>query len=59
MTAEEKLQWLYEHKNELSPLTQILVIGFAETQKGEMKEHDKMFIEEIFPLEKAKAEGGR
>lgn len=50
MTPLEKLDKLYAIKNKLHPLTLVLVVGFTETKKREMKPHDERFIETVYPI---------
>ncbi len=48
ISAEEKLKSLYALKDKLHPLSQILIVGFTETQNGILKIHDKRAVEEIY-----------
>lgn len=48
-TTEEKLKALYEIRDHIHPLVMVLVVGFTETQKGKLLEHDVQFVEEIYP----------
>lgn len=49
LTAMEQLNQLYEIKEKLSPLTAVLIVGFVETQKKDLKAHDIKFIRDIYP----------
>jgi hypothetical protein len=40
---------LYEIRDRLHPLTQILIVGFVEVQDLELKVHDKIFIDTVYP----------
>lgn len=44
----DKLQKLYVIKDQLHPLTQVLITGFVETQNGTLNPHDQEFVESAF-----------
>ena len=50
MTSEEKLNALYKIKDKLHPITVVLIVGFVETQFGVLNEHDKDYVEEVYPI---------
>lgn len=50
MTSEEKLNALYKIRDKLHPITAVLIVGFVESQAGVLKEHDKKYIEEVYPI---------
>lgn len=50
MTPSEKLAKLYEIKNELHPLSLIVVDGLTKLRKDALLVYDIEFVETIYPL---------
>lgn len=48
MTVQEKLEYLYEEKRSLHPLTKMVIVFLVETQKSKLSEIDEDYVNEIF-----------
>lgn len=49
LTTQDKLRVLYGVRNEIHPFTQMMIVQFVEGQGSVLAEHDKEFIEDIWP----------
>lgn len=49
MNALTQLNKLYEIKDRLCPITQILIVGFVEDKKRQLNAHDIKFVRDVYP----------
>lgn len=50
MTTLEKLDKLYANMKMLHPLSKILIKGFVETKKRQLRKPDAQYVEDVYKL---------